>query len=185
MKALITGCFAAFLTVCIAVSLAEAEKPKNSASKNNKQGKQPSPAAVERTRDTVKMLDDIYKQIIILVTDKYVHDEDDFAAGSAAVELFRKVSKTGFHDVRLIDVTGEPYEPENVAKSDFEKQAVKKIKAGEGYVEEVVNKDGKPFLLAMTAVPVVLDKCIMCHSHYGDVKKGAAIGAVSYEMPIR
>jgi len=36
----------------------------------------------------------------------------------------------------------------------------------------------------MTAVPVVSEKCIMCHDHYEDVEKGAAIGGVSYELLI-
>lgn len=42
----------------------------------------PSKAAVERSRKSVQTLDNIFKQTIVLVTDKYVHDEDDFAAGS-------------------------------------------------------------------------------------------------------
>ncbi|QDT84099.1 DUF3365 domain-containing protein [Gimesia chilikensis] len=146
---------------------------------------QPSPAAVERTRDTVKMLDDIYKNAVVLITDKYVNDEDDFPAGSAAVELFKRVGKTGFHQVRLIDATGEPYEPKNVAKSKFEKQGIKQLKAGKPYYEAVVVKDGKPYLQAMTPIPVVMKKCVMCHPHYKDAKEGEAIGAISYELPIR
>ncbi len=141
--------------------------------------------AVERTRDVVKMLDDIYKQTIILITDKYVHTEDDFAAGSAAVELFRRIGESGSHQVRLLDVTGDPYDAENVAKSDFEKKAVEQVKKGKGYVEQITTKDGQQYLQAMTAVPVVLERCIMCHPHYADVEKGAAIGAISYELPIK
>jgi len=148
-------------------------------------GKQPSQAALERTRDTVKTLDDVYKQAIVLITDKYVHEPDDFPAGSAAVELFKRVSKTGFHNVRLIDVTGEPYEETNVAETEFEKQAVKQIKKGKQFYDQVIQKDGQPYLRAMTAVPVVMEKCIMCHPHYEDAKKGEAIGAISYELPIK
>ena len=146
---------------------------------------QPSPAAVERTRDTVKMLDDIYKQAIVLITDKYVNDDDDFPAGSAAVELFKRVGKTGFHHVRLLDVTGEPYEPKNVAKTEFEKQGVKQLKSGKPYYEEVIIKEGQPYLQAITPVPVVMKKCVMCHPHYKDVKDGQPIGAISYELPIK
>ncbi len=145
----------------------------------------PDKAAIDRTRDTVKMLDDVYKQAIVLITDKYVHDEDDFPAGSAAVELFRRVGKTGYHQVRLIDATGEPYEPANVAKTPFEKQGIKTLKAGKATHEEVVVKDGQAYLRMMTAVPVVMQKCVMCHPHYADTKKGEPIGAISYELPIR
>jgi hypothetical protein len=86
--------------------------------------------------------------------------------------------------VRLIDVTGEPYENKNVAKDDFEKQGVRQLKAGKAYYEEIIEKDGKPFLRAMTPVPVVMQKCILCHAHYADAPKGAAVGAISYTLPI-
>lgn len=145
----------------------------------------PAEAAVERTRQTVKMLDEIYKQTIVLITDKYVHDEDDFPAGSAAVALFKSISNSGSHQVRLLDATGDPYEAENVAKDAFEKQGIKRLKKGEKYIEQVVQKDGKPHLRAMTPVPVVMEKCIMCHPHYADAKPGEPIGAISYMVPIR
>ena len=144
----------------------------------------PDEAAVARTRKVVKTLDDIYKQAIVIITDKYVNDKDDFPAGSAFVGLFANVSKAGHHQVRIIDATGEPYEPENVAKSEFEKKALSKIKAGEAYVEEIGEADGKPVLRALTAIPVVMKKCVMCHEHYADAKKGEAIGALSYVIPI-
>lgn len=144
----------------------------------------PDEAAMERTRKTVRTLDNIYKQVIVLVTDKYVHDEDDFAAGSAAVLLFKNISDSGSHNVRLIDATGQPYEANNVAKDDFEREAIKRLKAGaEGY-ERVVNQDGKPHLRSVTPVPVVMKKCVMCHAHYADAKKGDPIGAISYTVPI-
>lgn len=142
------------------------------------------PTPVEQARGTVKLLDNVYKQTIVLITEKYVHDDDDFPAGSAAVELFRRIAEGGSHHVRLIDVTGDPYEPENVAQSDFEKEAVKKIKEGAEFYERVHEKDGKRVLQAMTPVPVVLQKCVMCHSHYADAKPGEAIGALSYEIPL-
>lgn len=131
------------------------------------------------------MLDNIFKQTIVMVTDKYVHDEDDFAAGSAAVLLFKNISESSENNVRLIDATGDPYESENVAKDDFEKEGIKKLKAGAKGHETIVSQDGKPFLRAMTPVPVVMDKCIMCHDHYADVKKGEPIGAISYTVPIK
>jgi len=149
-----------------------------------KEATAPSAAALERTRKTVRMLDDVYKTAVVLITDKYVHDEKDFPAGSAAIALFGAVEKKGWHGVRLLDVTGKPYDDKNVAKDDFEKQGVRQLQAGKDYFEEVVEKDGKPHLRAMTAVPVVMQKCVMCHPHYADAKKGAAIGAISYTLLI-
>ena len=145
----------------------------------------PDEKAVERSRETVKTLDNIFKQTIVLVTDKYVHDEDDFAAGSAAVLLFKNISESSDNKVRLIDATGDPYESKNVAKDAFEKEGIKQLKAGAKGYETVVTKDGNPFLRSMTPVPVVMQKCVMCHAHYADAKKGEPIGAISYTIPIR
>lgn len=192
-KALVFGSFLMVAVGLLAGGLSGEEqkapsqkaKTAKEAKKKDKSGKQPSPAAIKRTRETVKMLDDVYKQAIVLITDKYVNDTDDFPAGSAAVEWFKRVGKTGYHQVRLIDVSGQPYEEANVAKSEFEKEGVKQLKAGKAFYDEVETKDGKHYLKAMTPVPVVMDKCIMCHPHYKDAKKGEPIGAISYELPIR
>lgn len=145
---------------------------------------QPPQEAVERTRKTVRMLDDVYKSAIVLITDKYVNEEDDYPAGSAAIDLFTAIKEKGWHEARLIDLTGEPYDPKNVARDDFEKQGGRQFKAGKDYVEQVVEKDGRHYLRAMTPVPVVMQKCAMCHPHYKDAKEGEAIGAVSYTIPI-
>jgi hypothetical protein len=144
----------------------------------------PKKAAVERSRKTVQLLDNIFKQTVVLITEKYVHDEDDFAAGSAAVLLFKNISDSGDNKVRLIDATGKPYDDQNVAKDDFEREGIKRLKAGDPIYEEVASNDGKYELRALTAVPVVMQKCVMCHAHYADVKKGEPIGAISYTIPI-
>jgi hypothetical protein len=164
---------------CLAIN-AEAEKNDSSA----KTAAAPSEAELERTRRTVKMLDDVYKQTIVLITDKYVHDENDFPAGSAAVTLFKNITEKGWHKVRLIDATGSPYKPENVARDEFEKQGIAELKNGKDYVEEVVTADGKHHLRVLTPVPVVMEKCVMCHAHYLDAKEGEPIGAISYSLVI-
>lgn len=145
---------------------------------------EPAPEALERARKQVQTLDNIYKQVVVLITDKYVHDESDFAAGSAAVLLFENISKSGAHQVRLIDATGQPYDAKNVAKDDFEREAIKKLKDGAALVEQVEQIDGKPQLRTLTPVPVVMEKCVMCHDHYADAKEGEPIGAISYILPI-
>ncbi len=130
------------------------------------------------------MLDEIYKDTIVLITDKYVNSSKDYPAGRAAVVLFRQISKGGSHQVRLLDVSGEPNNPANVASDDFEEAGVKQIKDGKDYYDQVVQKDGKSYYRAVTAVPVVMDKCIMCHENYRKVPKGQAIGAISYSIPL-
>ena len=44
--------------------------------------------AVLRTRKTVRMLDDIYKTAVVLLTAHYVNDQDDLPAGTYQVRAF-------------------------------------------------------------------------------------------------
>jgi hypothetical protein len=144
----------------------------------------PKDAAVERARREVRMLDDIYKTAIVLVTEHYVKTDADLPAGSAFKALFDAVGKKGWHQVRLVDATGHPYSDLNLPKDGFEKKAIKELLAGKASVDEVITEDGKKYLLAATAIPVVMEKCIMCHENYRGVEKGKAIGALSYKVPV-
>lgn len=177
-RSIVPGLLVMTLTVVGAVSLWK------SAGQASESESSPTPAAVERARKQVKMLDHIYKTTVVLITDKYVDDEADFPAGSAAVALFKSVTDAGFHRVRLIDVTGKPYEEKNVARDDVEKEGVRQLKSGKAVFEKIETVDGKPLLRVLTAIPVVSKKCVMCHAHYADVKEGEAIGAISYSVPI-
>ncbi len=140
--------------------------------------------SVERARREVRMLDDIYKTAIVLITEHYVKANSDLAAGSAFKALFEAVEKKGWHSVRLVDATGEPYSEGNSPKDGFEKKAIKELLAGKSSVDEVITEGDKRFLLTATAIPVVMEKCIMCHENYRNVPKGQAIGALSYKVPV-
>ncbi len=142
------------------------------------------PAALARTRKQVKVLDGIYKHAIVLVTTHFVKEESDLPAGTAFKKLFEVAKENDWHHVRLIDATGDPYDTENVAESDFEKAAVTQLVAGKDYVDRTIVRDGKPILQAATAIPVVMDKCVMCHDNYADLPAGMAIGALTYEIAI-
>ncbi len=154
--------------------LAEESSPKTAA-------KDP---AIERARREVRMLDDIYKTAIVLVTEHYVKEDSDLPAGSAFKALFEAVEKKGWHSVRLVDASGAPVNDENVAKEGFEKKAIREILAGKASYDEVIVEGDKKFLVAATAIPVVMEKCIMCHENYRNVEKGKAIGALSYKVPV-
>lgn len=144
----------------------------------------PSDPAIERARQKVEMLDGIYKNAIVLVTEHYVTEESDLPAGSAFKKLFEVAKEKGWADTRLLDATGEPYNDENVANDEFEKRAIKKLVDGKAYYDEVIEKNGKRYLRAATAVPVVMKKCVMCHENYEGVPKGKAIGALGYTVSI-
>ena len=143
-----------------------------------------SDPALARTRKQVQVLDDVYKTAVVLITDKYVNKPDDFPAGSAAIALFDAIKKKGNHEVRLLDATGHPYDAENVARDEFEKEAIKQLKSGKATFEKVeARKDGR-YLRVATSVPVVLKKCAMCHEHYAKAKDGEPIGALSYTLKV-
>ena len=141
-------------------------------------------AALERTRKQVRMLDDIYKGGIVLITTHYVEEDSDLAAGTAFKKLFAIAKEKGWHEVRLLDATGEPYNDENSPADEFEKRAISFLKKGKPYFDEVVQQDGERYLRAVTPIPVVMDKCLMCHDNYADVEEGEPIGALGYTIPI-
>lgn len=141
-------------------------------------------AALARTRKLVQMLDDIYKTAIVLVTKHYVEESSDLPAGEAFKALFETVRAKGWHEVRLLDATGKPVEASNAPRDEFEREAIRELKNGKTYFEKVETRQGQPYLRAATAIPVVMDKCVMCHSHYKNAKPGEAIGALGYTLKI-
>jgi Protein of unknown function (DUF3365) len=142
----------------------------------------PADPAVARARKQVQMLDDLYKSTIVMITEHYVDEKSDLAAGSAFQKIFKTMKDKGYHEVRLLDATGEPFEAKNVAKDDFEKDAIKALKSGKPYYEQVVELGGKRYLRAATPIPVVMKKCTLCHPNYEQVKAGEPIGALGYKL---
>ena len=169
------------LALGFCVSVVHGTEDKSAPSKTKAEAKDP---AVERARREVRMLDDIYKTSIVLITTHYVDNADALPAGSAFKALFDAVGEKGWHEVRLIDATGDPYVAENAAKEGFEKRAIKKLVEGQSVVDEVITEGDKRYLLAATAIPVVMEKCVMCHDNYKGVPAGKAIGALGYKIPI-
>lgn len=136
---------------------------------------------VEQARREVRMLDDLYKTAIVYMNDVYVEDANSVAAGQTARDLFAAMKAKGWHEARLVDATGEPLNDENAPANDFEKAAIKKILAGETYVDQVVSENDHNYLRAATIVPVVNAKCVLCHP--GN-KVGGVLGAVSYKIAV-
>jgi Protein of unknown function (DUF3365) len=142
----------------------------------------PDTAAVERARDTVKLIDAMYKNYVVEITATYVGEKKQPPAARVTKRVFNAMHKGGFHTARLVDATGEPINEDNRPNTPFEKKAVGLIKAGKGYYDEVTVNDGKGVLRAATVVPVVMKQCITCHPGY---KEGDVLGALVYEVPIK
>src|SRR5262245_18066998 len=140
----------------------------------------PDPAGLARARESIKMLDDLYKSAVVAITEKYVEQQSDTPAAAVAKKVFEAMHKKGWHTARLVDATGKPRKVDNLPKTDWEKKAAAEIKGGKAYLEEIGEKDGKPVLRAATVVPAVMNACTIC---YGG-KEGRVLGAIIYELPI-
>lgn len=138
--------------------------------------------AVERAREQVRMLDDLYKNAVVSITKTYVNKQEDRPAIMIAKDVFAAMQKKGWHSARLVDATGEPLNDTNAPKSDFEKEAVVRIRSGQPYYERIVGEGKDRRLLAATAVPVVMKECSICH---GDRKVGATLGFLRYDVPVK
>ncbi len=139
-------------------------------------------AAVERARDTAHMLDDLYKGYVVHITDTYVRAQEKTPAARVTKKVFKHMADKGWHTGRLVDATGEPVNPDNAPKGDFEKKAVAKMKAGDAWFDEVGETGGKRVLRVATRVPVVMQACITCHP---GKKEGDLLGALVYEVPVK
>ncbi|MGH8498256.1 MAG: c-type heme family protein [Methylococcales bacterium] len=151
-----------------------------SAKANNNSGRD---AAVARTRKQIQMLDDLYKTAVVLITEHYVNDPSTLSAATASKALFAAMKKKGWHDARLLGFTDVLFNPvENAPQDDFEKTTKSKLLEGAATYEEVVEIDGRDHLRMATTIPVVMEKCVMCHANFKD--KTGAIGAISYTVPL-
>jgi hypothetical protein len=138
--------------------------------------------AVERTRREVRLLDDIYKTAIVLITQHYVTGKESTPAGEAFKALFHSMKEKKWHEVRLIDGSGDPINSDNKPADEFEKTTMAALVAGKPAPDAVIVRDGKRYLRTLTPIPVVMDKCIVCHENYRGNK--GVIGALGYTLPV-
>ncbi len=137
---------------------------------------------LERTRQQVKMLDDLFKNVIVLVDATYVKKPSDVPAATAGKALFAAMKKSGWYDVRLLGLTDVIGDQDDVPRGTFEQTAAKKLVAGDAWYEEVSEKDGKGYRRVATPIPVVSENCVMCHANFKGNKGN--VGALSYTLPV-
>jgi len=138
--------------------------------------------ALERAREQVRMLDDLYKTAVISISKTYVTNQDDVPAIMIAKQVFTAMRKNKWHSARLVDGTGDPINDENSPTSDFEKEAFKAIRSGKPYFERVEGTGGDRRLFAATVVPAVIENCVKCHTAQ---KMGDVLGFIRYEIPVK
>jgi len=137
---------------------------------------------LDHARETVRMLDDVYKTYIVLITAEYVDDPSVLPAATLSKRVFEAMNKKGWYKTRLLDATGTPFNPDNNPKDDFEREAIKAMHSGRNYFEKVEKIGGKDYLRAATSVHAVMKGCIACHP---DRKFGDLLGAISYGIPLK
>ncbi len=133
--------------------------------------------ALARTREEVQMLDVLYKNAVVAVTEIY----DGPPAIKVAKKVFAAMDDKGYHSAQLVDASGAPQNEANLPDTNFEKRAEAAMRAGKPYYEEIVGEGKDRRLLAATVVPAVHEKCAKCHG----VKEGDLLGFIRYDLPVR
>ena len=134
---------------------------------------------LDHARKTVRMLDDLYKTYIVLITEEYVDDPSVLAAATLSKRVFKSMNKKGWHKARLLDATGTPFNPENNPKDAFERDAINAMISGKTYFEKIEKIEGRTHLRAVTSVHAVMKGCISCHpsNKFGDL-----LGGIAYDI---
>jgi UDP-2,3-diacylglucosamine pyrophosphatase LpxH len=136
---------------------------------------------LEHARKTVRMLDDVYKTYIVLITEEYVDDPSVLPAATLSKRVFKSMNKKGWHKTRLLDATGTPFNPENNPRDEFERDAINAMISGKTYFEKIEKIEGKDHLRVVTSVHAVVKGCISCHpsSRVGDL-----LGGIAYNIAL-
>jgi hypothetical protein len=137
--------------------------------------------SVKRARQTVKMLDEMYKAFIVHITDEYVKDETMFSALTVSKKVFEKMNTKGWYKARLLDATGDPHNPENSPRTKFERDAIEAFIDGKSFYERTEKIGSEYYYQAATSVSIVTDGCTICHPHN---KHGDLLGGISYTFPL-
>ena len=146
------------------------------------QANAPPDPELERTRQEVKMLDDLFKNAIVLIDETYVKKPDSVAAATASKALFAALKKAGWYDVRILGLTDVIGDQDDIPRDAFERTAAAKLIAGDKWYEEVSEKDGTRYLRVATGIPLVSENCLMCHANFKGNKGN--VGALAYTVPM-
>ena len=92
--------------------------------------------------------------------------------------VLREVAAKGWPESRILNTTGRPLNPENTARDQFERDAVKALMSGKKSFERV---EADAYRYAVP-IPIVDKTCLTCHvrSKVGDV-----VGALSHRILLK
>ena len=81
---------------------------------------------MERTREQVKILDELYKNAVVSITKRY----DGPPAIKVAMDVFAAMEKSGRHKAKLVGANDSPQNEANLPKTDFEKAPPRRSSKG-------------------------------------------------------
>ena len=99
------------------LALAQLRAPSSAA---GEKAKGPDPAAVERARASVKLIDALYKNSVVQITETYVGEKKHVPAARVTQRVFKAMHEGGFHNARLVDASGDPVNEDNKANTPFD-----------------------------------------------------------------
>ena len=117
-----------------------------------------------------------------MITEHYVESPSSLSAATAAKALFAAMDTNGWHQVRLVGLTDALRNPENAPADDFETAAARALLAGGSSHEDAVSEGGTDYLRYGTPLPVVMEKCVMCHPSWEG--NTGNIGTLSYKVTL-
>lgn len=173
------GALALLLTATLAMRPAPTapQADDEPAAKEKEGGQAQADPALERARREASMLDALYKNAVVSVTERYPKGPPAIMVGK---DVFAAMEKAGYHSARLVGATEVLMNEENAPKTPFEKRAVEQIRDGEATYEEVVETDDGRRLLVATVVPAVHARCAACHA----VNEGDLLGFLRYDLKV-
>ena len=170
------GALAFLLTATLAMRPAPAPRADDEPAAKDADRAQADPA-LERARREAAMLDALYKNAVVSVTERYPKGPPAIMVGK---DVFKAMEEAGYHSARLVGATEVLMNEENAPSTPFEKRAVEQIRDGEATYEEVVETDDGRRLLVATVVPAVHARCAACHA----VAEGDLLGFLRYDLKV-
>ena len=129
------------------------------------------------------MLDDLYKTVVVLITEHYVKDQTmRYPAASASKALFAEMKKKGWHEVRLLGLTDKLFNPENKPSDAFEQAAAKSCLQGRRAMKRSSRKVESATCASQPGYLSSWSNVVMCHPTWKGNKGN--IGSLSYTVPV-
>ncbi len=133
-----------------------------------------------QARNAVRLMADFYRESLLHVHQTYVRDNTPPAA-TVLREHFLDITTLGWPKAHWLSVNGNPLNPSNKPKDEFERDAARAIRRGEELVERIETAaGGSRRYRAVASVPFT-GPCLKCH--WGD-KESDYFGGITFVVPI-